>query len=362
MAKFSVDPLKENSIMYLYAIRDEIDFNPSYQRQSDIWPHSKKVLLIDSLLNNFDLPKIYFHEIPKPVNSNGRRFAVIDGKQRLESIFDFLDDRFSVPVDFSDMAGVFGEFAGKFYKDFSKLNLKLKARFESLPLPIYVVKTSDIELIEEMFSRLNEASPLNAAEKRNAFGGPLNDLIHELADHLFFTNILPFPNKRYKHFDIIGKFLLFAERGRVVDTKKIHLDRFVKSYHTADDINNFRMRTVLVLDRMTEFFLASDKLLKMVTMVPIYFAFFMILISRSDFGSIKRADILEFEEVKRVNRELAQSDEESLGINYDFLEFDRLTQSPNDSSSIDFKVSVLLSYFHKEPLSGKLLLKLDDNS
>lgn len=360
MAKFSVDPLKENSVMYLYAIRDEIDFSPSYQRQGDIWPHSKKVLLIDSLLNGFDLPKIYFHEITQSANSNGRRFAVIDGKQRLESIFGFLDDNFPVPADFVDMAGVFGEFAGKYYRDFSKINLKLKARFESLPLPIYIVKTYDIDLIEEMFSRLNEASPLNAAEKRNAFGGPINDLIHELANHPFFGECLPFPNKRYKHFDIIAKLLLFAERGQVVDTKKIHLDRFVKSKYEPYEIAIFRDRTIFVLDKMYRFFEEGDKLLKMVTMVPIYFAFFMALLSRDDIDDLDRQDIIDFEDQKRYNRELAQNDEENVTIKYDLLEFDRLTQSPNDSSSIDFKVGVLLSYFGKEPLSGKNLLNSVD--
>ena len=49
----------------------------------------------------------------------------------------------------------------------------LKARFDATSLSVISVRTEDIELIEDMFSRLNEAVPLNAPEKRNAFGGPL---------------------------------------------------------------------------------------------------------------------------------------------------------------------------------------------
>jgi len=357
MAKFSVDPLKENSVMYLYAIRDEIDFTPEYQRQSDIWPMSKRSLLIDSLLNGFDLPKIYFHEVSKKKGDQNIRYAVIDGKQRLETIFSFLDGKFPVANDFQDMAGVFGEFSGKYYREFGQASLKLKARFESLPLPVYVVKTNDIDLIEEMFSRLNEASPLNAAEKRNAFGGPIPNLIRDLSGHRFFTKKVPFNNKRYRHYDIIAKLLLFADRGKVVDTKKVHLDRFVKSFvsHSVDSTQSIRAKAEETLNALSVFFEDKDNLLKLVTMIPVYFGLFMVLLLRNQLHSMDREKLLKFEQEKRKNRELAQSDEENDAINYDWLEFDRLTQSPNDSSSIEFKINTLLEYVGVEPIANKLL-------
>ncbi|MGZ3181683.1 MAG: DUF262 domain-containing protein [Telluria sp.] len=354
MSKFTVDPLKENSIMYLYAIRDEIDFDPPYQRQGDIWPPSKKSLLIDSLLNGFDLPKIYFHETLK--KSDSKRFAVIDGKQRLQAIFAFLDGEFPVPVEYVDMAGLFGGFKGKYYKEFSSTNLKLKARFESLPLPVQVVRTNDVELIEEMFSRLNEASTLNAAEKRNAFGGPIPPLIKKLTEHAFFKK-LPFDNHRYRHYEVAAKLLLLAEKGKITDTKRTHLDRFVKSYkgQNSDSVQGLADKVSAYLDHMTEVFVVSDKLLKLVTMVPVYFTLFMILSSRGSASKISRSALLSFDEAKRKNRELAQADEENDTINYEWLEFDRLTQSPNDSSSIEFKTNVLLEYLGENLISYKTL-------
>lgn len=357
MAKFTVDSLKENSLMYLYAIRDEIDFNPPYQRQGDIWPQSKKDLLIDSILNGFDIPKIYFHEVNKKQEGKQIRYAVIDGKQRLEAIFSFLDGKYPVSSEFEDMAGIFGGFAGKYYKDFSATSLKLKARFESLPLPIHIVKTNDLDLVEEMFSRLNEASTLNAAEKRNAFGGPVPSLIKELASHHFFKSSVPFNNHRYRHYDVIAKVLLLAERAKITDTKRIHLDKFVKSYigQGPDSVESLHYRVSSYLDRMAEIFQKADKLLKLVTMVPVYFALFMVLAARGNQGDVTRSALVKFDEEKRKNRELAQNDEESENINFDWLEFDRLTQSPNDSSSIEFKVNVLLEYLGHDPISNKVL-------
>jgi hypothetical protein len=355
MAKFSVDPLKENSIMYLYAIRDEIDFNPSYQRQGDIWPPSKQALLIDSLLNGFDIPKIYFHEVNKKQNGKLIRFAVIDGKQRLQTIFSFLDGKFGVSPDFEDLAGVFGEFAGKGYKDFGNVNLKLKARFEALPLPVHVVKTTDLDLIEEMFYRLNEASPLNAAEKRNAYGGPIPQLLQELSASDFFKARVPFNNHRYRHLDVAAKLLLLVERGKITDTKRIHLDKFVKSYvgKGPDSVTSLSAKALQILGHMGDVFINNDKLLKLVTIVPVYFALFMILHSRGVVDKANRPALVEFEEIKRKNRELAQADEENAEINYDLLEFDRLAQSPNDSSSIEFKVNILLKFMDEEPISNK---------
>ena len=64
--------------------RNVIDESPPYQRQGAIWSTEKRQLFVDSILNNFDVPKIYLHDLRghDPVV----KFAVIDGKQRLDAI------------------------------------------------------------------------------------------------------------------------------------------------------------------------------------------------------------------------------------------------------------------------------------
>lgn len=51
--------------------------------------------------------------------------------------------------------------------------------------------------IEDMYSRLNEAVPLNAAEKRNTLGGIMANLIRKIADHDFFRNYVAFKNNKW---------------------------------------------------------------------------------------------------------------------------------------------------------------------
>src|ERR1022692_3797903 len=58
---------------------------PGFQRQS-VWTERDRANLIDSILRNYPLPAIFLY---KREESGNLVFDVIDGKQRLESIFKF---------------------------------------------------------------------------------------------------------------------------------------------------------------------------------------------------------------------------------------------------------------------------------
>ena len=107
MSTINTIPMNHSAIMKIYAERDEIDLSPEYQRKGNIWSLEKKQLLIDSILNNYDIPKIYFHEL----KHDNYLYSVIDGRQRLETIWEFMDGKFSLADDF------------KYFKD-ECLNLK----------------------------------------------------------------------------------------------------------------------------------------------------------------------------------------------------------------------------------------------
>lgn len=68
----------------LYA-HGNLNLEPGFQRQS-VWKQSDRALLIDSILRNYPLPAIFLY---KREDKGELIFDVIDGKQRLESIFMF---------------------------------------------------------------------------------------------------------------------------------------------------------------------------------------------------------------------------------------------------------------------------------
>ena len=80
------------------AWRSAIDDDPPYQRRGDLWSLGQRQRFIDSLLNGYDVPKLYLHDL------RGREptkvYAVVDGKQRLHAIWAYLDDGFPLAADF----------------------------------------------------------------------------------------------------------------------------------------------------------------------------------------------------------------------------------------------------------------------
>ena len=100
MSHIQTTILKNSTIMLLFSERDEIQVDPEYQRKGGVWNKEKKQLLIDSILNDYDIPKIYFHDLPE-TQHNQYEYSVIDGRQRLETIWQFMSDEFVVGQDLS---------------------------------------------------------------------------------------------------------------------------------------------------------------------------------------------------------------------------------------------------------------------
>lgn len=183
--------------------------------------------------------------------------------------------------------------------------------------------------------------PLNAAEKRNARPGPLPKAVRGLVEHGFFTEKLPFTNRRYRHLDLAAKTLLLASRENVADTKKIYIDRFFETHAKSDQnqIEPYIDRASSALDRMSDLFVDKDSLLRSVGMVTLYFILFERAIELEMVSDITRPILQGFEDLRRGNRLKAQEDFPD--AEYDLLEFDRYTQSPNDAIAMRFRLAVI---------------------
>jgi hypothetical protein len=324
-------------------MRDSIKMDPVYQRQGDVWTLDKRRLLIDTMINGFDVPKLYLHKFATPLieGDNSYEYAMIDGKQRTEAIFDFIKNGFALDDDFVYLHDDAVDLRRLTYQELASRYPDIKQDFDSFNLDVITIDTDDIELIEDLFSRLNEAMPLNAAEKRNARPGPLPHFVRELAQHRFFLRKMPFTNKRYRHFDIIAKMLLMAGREHVTDTKKAYLDNFFERHRNSSraDVEHLKVRVETVLDSMAGIFIDDDSLLRSVGMVSLYFLVFETAVVKKIANRIARARLLEFEDARQRNRRTAEDD--IAQANYNLLEFDRFAQSPNDGIAMRFRLAVL---------------------
>ena len=341
-----ISDLRHSTVLYVYSEKESIEINPDYQRLGDIWTLEKRQLLIDSIINGFDIPKIYFHKFSNPQKKDDTtyRYAIVDGKQRLESIWQFIEGEFPLSSDFEYMRDTSVKLAGLTYKELGRRYPNLKLQFDSFPLSIVTIETDDIDLIEDMFSRLNEAVPLSAAEKRNALGGTMPLAIRNLARTKFFTSCLPFGNNRYRHYDLSVKCLMIEHEDRVVDTKKVYLDNFVKNWKEKKrgEPKKIINSSKSILKEMIRIFSSNDPLLRSVANVVLFYHVFRIAKKNDWLPELYRDKIMAFEVMCKENRVIAEDD--IAKADYDLLEFDRYIQTPNDSYAIEFRIKVFIQH------------------
>jgi len=339
MTKFESNQLTDSTVMLIYLERAHIYLKPPYQRAGEVWNLYKNQLLIDSLINGFDIPKLYFHEYEKAEMHEGKlcKYAIIDGKQRLLAMWGFMNGEFPLGDEIEYLKDPKVKLGGLTYKDLSEKHQTIQARLTGRPLTIISIRTDDTDVIEDLFSRLNEAVPLNAAEKRNAFGGPLSKIIRRLVKTGFFKK-LRIPTTRYRHYDLACKFLYLEYQKGPAETKKIRLDNFVKEFANSklsEKARDLERAVAKTLDRMSGVFVDNDPLLRSPGMVTAYY-----LLSRGH--RLHRSAADQFEKELRKNRKVAEKDFGK--AKEDLLEFDRLNQTPNDKSAIEYRIKVLKKY------------------
>lgn len=160
----------ERSIYDLYRSWEHhvLQLDPDFEREF-VWDMTRQSQLIESVLARIPLPAFYLSE------ENEEQTIVIDGQQRLTTIFRFmrgelvLRDLYLLP-----------ELNGKRFID---LEGKLQRRFETTALTCFVLQPGTDSAVKfHIFERLNLGGvALNAQEIRNGlFQGPGLDMVKRL--------------------------------------------------------------------------------------------------------------------------------------------------------------------------------------
>ena len=331
--------------------RSAIEEKPPYQRESAVWSLDKQQLFIDSLLNGYDVPKIYLHDLrgkhPTKV------YAVVDGKQRLTTIWEFLTDGFALAPEFRiDPNNVPEELPADAVTPagalrFSSFDPHWQKFLRDTYLSVVLIKNATEEDIEDLFSRLNNGEPLNAAEKRNAMGGDVAKLIREVAKGPFFAERLHFSNARHHQYDLAARLLVIehARRGGAAglpDLRSSALDTFVRDNKKLDEADRSALLAAVIgrLDRLAMVFGPSDPLLSAPTYALLYYLFVDAALgpdASHDDGARLR-DFLEWFQQTRL-AELDRSDGERDAA---LIEYSGLMQhGANDQRNIDRRLEIL---------------------
>ncbi len=154
--------------------KSRIELSPNYQR-GNVWNSKQRSELIESILMGIPLPIMYFFQ-----NASGIK-QVVDGKQRLTALFDYIDNKFSL----SDL-NIMSELKGKKFKDLTGLQ---QGKIEDYKVSINVIKPPTPDRIKfDIFDRVNRGGTrLNNQEMRNAiYQGEATKLLERLKDYKYF--------------------------------------------------------------------------------------------------------------------------------------------------------------------------------
>jgi hypothetical protein len=340
---------KARSIREWYIERESLDLSPSYQRRGDLWPLHYKQLLINSVLNQFDVPKFYvadFTYIDSKLNERKTPYAVIDGKQRLLAFFEFFDNGFRLGDTPIQLGSEVVTLARLHYSDLRIKHPKLARRYDDFAPTVMSVIADSFEDIQELFIRLNLSVSISGPERRNAMAGPLPPLIRALSVHEFFRKRAIFPINRGQDLNLSAKLLLMEVLDGFTTTKKKDLDHFVVAArkHPRSRYVSQHRQTEETLSTMVDVFREKDPLLARQAQLPAYY-----WLVRNASPITRRAirGILEqFESERLQARTVMRERARGAGIpapSDTLIQYNTVVRSPDDKASQEFMYETLVN-------------------
>lgn len=228
---------------YIY----RIDLDADYQREK-VWSRKNQEELLDSILRNIDIPKIYLARVP---NNENFEFECIDGKQRMATLLSFFkpepgeDKPLTVKVAGDNYT----------YKELREKYPDLSQRFEDFQLTLVVYpETEDEEFLRLIFQRLQLGVRLNSGELLRTHLGTMRDFIYkEMGKNCPFLRNTNLSERRFSREFTLAQICINSfsrkEAGKFVRARYDDLEEFFedKSSISEDEENLKRIRKVLEL-------------------------------------------------------------------------------------------------------------------
>lgn len=275
----------------MYDGKNTLQMDHVIQRQSGQWDGDKlkKSLLIHSILANYPVPPIYC--LKEAVNEKDYSYSILDGKQRLTTAFDYIDGRYPLdeetpPVVIDDVTYELGS------KYFTDLDTECQQEILRFKFTIYGFEDADDDLIEEIFFRLNNSTPLSKPQKAMPLCGVTNaKFIKSILSDKFFTEICQFSALQRRKSDdmctLLQSMMLLDNRYAGYEFASISADEIMR--YASCIKNNYseeqQERLYGIIDYLEKVFPEKNKMLKKIN-IPIVMLAADTAIG-SDYDSIK---------------------------------------------------------------------------
>jgi hypothetical protein len=179
--------------------------DPSYQRRS-VWNQDYKDYFVDTVLHGYGIST----------------YSVVDGKQRLSTLFEFARNEF--PVSEKSAVATIASFRGKYFQN---LPDTVKSSFWNYTFAVEYLPSSNEDIINNIFDRINRnVAKLTPQELRHAkFSGDFSSEVQEQSEWMFRKLPVGVPNisaqsrKQMKDDEFVAQLLLLIEEGPKKDSQ-----------------------------------------------------------------------------------------------------------------------------------------------
>ena len=241
------------SVFYEQYQLKKFNFNPEYQRESGIWKTKDKEFLIDTIFKNFPMPPIFCEQ---KINKGVTSYDIIDGKQRLSAIIDFINDKICLPIDFSNDEYGYTPLNGKKMSEIVSMAQGENSLFAdeiaetfldtfwSYKISMEYIEKPDTNIVRGIFDRLNRnGERLNSAELRKAkyYDSEIYKQILTLSEQKDICEIIP-KNIRQKHVNFWTEVFIFVAENKINTGNANNIDKQIEklSKYSAKDIKDLK--------------------------------------------------------------------------------------------------------------------------
>lgn len=212
--------------------KDQDILIPEFQR-SFVWKQVQSSKLIESFLVGLPVPAVFFY-----TDRKSQKYFVIDGQQRLKSIFYFFEGYFGPVADESrkifKLHGLSSQ--SRFYnKTFEELTEEDQRRLKNSVLRAFIVQQLDPEddtSMYHIFERLNTGGTLltNQEVRNCVYHGELIGMIGRLNNLADWRKILgkDKADSRQKDIELIVRFFALQDLSAYEKPLKDHLSKYMR--------------------------------------------------------------------------------------------------------------------------------------
>lgn len=233
--------------------KGDLILDPEYQR-NEVWHVSKQISFIESLFMEIMIPPIYVVEVPGTDILEGKKYEVVDGKQRLTTIKKFINNELALDKKYLEYYSDLYD-GKKFTEIYDEYSGKVNQVLSSI-LDIYVITSnSPAETKYDIFARLNKgAEPLKVNEIRKAI---YHSEVTQIIDKFINERIGEKENINEEYLDIFSKndIKRFNDYGRFY--------RSIAFFYNTDlglcTVRNYNSRPKQMIDDVLQSFQKKEQ-------------------------------------------------------------------------------------------------------